>query len=128
VTIVLDASALIAALLDEPGGALVEAVLDSALIGTVNLAEVAAALARDGNPDEEVRGIIATLKLSCVPPDEAMALDAGLLRSATDRAGLSLGDRFCLALARRLDAPVLTADRSWRKVADQVGVEVRTLR
>lgn len=126
--IVLDASALIAALMDEPGGELVEAVLDTALVGTVNLAEVVAALARDGNSEEEVRSIIAILRLSCVPPDEEMALDAGLLRSITDRAGLSLGDRFCLALARRLDAPVLTADRSWRKVADQVGVEVRTVR
>jgi PIN domain nuclease of toxin-antitoxin system len=27
--------------------------------------------------------------------------------------GLSLGDRLCLALAQRLDADVLTADRAW---------------
>lgn len=126
--IVLDASALVAALMEEPGGDAVEAVLDTALVSTVNLAEVAAALARNGNPEGAVRAIIATLKLSSVPPDEAMALDAGLLRSITDSAGLSLGDRFCLALARRLDAPVLTADRAWRKVAERVGVEVRTLR
>ena len=126
--IVLDSSALLAALLEEPGAAEVEAVLDQALISTVNLAEVVAALARGGNPHEEVRAILADLALAAIPADEATAIDAGLLRAATDQAGLSPGDRFCLALAARLSAPVLTADPAWLKVAKPVGVEVRVIR
>jgi PIN domain nuclease of toxin-antitoxin system len=31
----------------------------------------------------------------------------------TDRAGLSLGDRLCLALASRRGEDALTADRAW---------------
>lgn len=125
---VLDASALLSALLEEPGAETVEAAIETALISTVNLAETVSALGRDGNPAEEVRAIIASLQLAAVPPDEAMAVDAGLLRSITDAAGLSLGDRFCLALARRLGAPVLTADRAWARVAGQAGVEIRQIR
>lgn len=125
---VADSSAVLALILDEPGAAEVELLLDSLVIGTVNLAEIVAALARDGNPEEEVRGIVVDLALTAVAPDEEMAIDAGLLRSVTDRAGLSLGDRFCLALARRLAAPVLTADRAWRKVGKSTGVEVRVIR
>ena len=45
-TIVLDASAVLAALLQEPGGEQIEEALDDAVIGAVNLAEIAAALAR----------------------------------------------------------------------------------
>ncbi len=102
--------------------------LDDALVSTVNLAEVVAALARDGNPEEDVRAILAALMVAAIAPDEAAAIDAGLLRSITDPAGLSLGDRFCLALARRLRAPVVTADRAWRKTAKPTGVEVRVIR
>lgn len=125
---VVDSSALLALILDEPGAGEVEPLLDSLVISTVNLAEVVAALARDGNPEDEVRGIVVDLALTAVAPDEEMAIDAGLLRTATDPAGLSLGDRFCLALARRLAAPVLTADKAWRRVEHAAGVHVRTIR
>jgi PIN domain nuclease of toxin-antitoxin system len=46
------------------------------------------------------------------------------MRARTDRAGLSLGDRFCLALGRRLRAPIMTAHRQWALIADEVGVKV----
>jgi ribonuclease VapC len=36
-----------------------------------------------------------------------------LLRSSTRRAGLSLGDRCCVALALTQQLPVLTADKNW---------------
>jgi PIN domain nuclease of toxin-antitoxin system len=54
------------------------------------------------------------------------ALDSGLLREATRAAGLSLGDRLCLAAARARQARVLTADRSWAGL--DVGVEIEVIR
>lgn len=126
--IVLDSSAVLAFLLDEPGGDAIPPVIDDAVVSTVNLAEIVAVLSRGGNADDEVRAIVADLAIAAIVPDEAMALDAGFLRETTRKAGLSLGDRFCLALARRLDAPVLTADRAWSEVAGETQTEVRLVR
>lgn len=125
--IVLDASAVIALLLKEPGAPQVQAALDDALISTVNLAEIVARLASQ-RPLEKARAAIDALALTTIAPDDATAFDAGALRLVTASAGLSLGDRFCLALARRLGAPVLTADRAWLKVAAETRVVVRMIR
>lgn len=125
---VLDASALLAGLLREPGAARVASALDAAVMSAVNVAEVAAALARNGAAEGEVRAALRAVAVTTVAADEELAIDAGLLRALTDRAGLSLGDRFCLALARRLGAPALTADRKWQEVAASVGVEVELIR
>ena len=60
--------------------------------------------------------------------DLTAALAAGHPRPATRSAGLSLADRACLALAKTLGLPALTADRSWLGVADAVGVGVELIR
>ena len=125
---VLDASALLAALQNEPGAERVGATLDAAVISTVNLAEVVAGLARNGATEKEVRAAISMASVTAIAPDEEMAIDAGLLRAITDKAGLSLGDRFCLALARRLRAPALTADRKWAEVVADTGVPIELIR
>lgn len=54
------------------------------------------------------------------------ALCAGELWAHTRSSGLSLGDRACLAVALRLDAPVMTADKAWRDI--DVRVPIRLLR
>ncbi len=63
-----------------------------------------------------------------VPVDEDLALQAALMASVTRPFGLSLGDRICLALARRTGLPALTADRSWLEVAGSLGVTVEMVR
>lgn len=75
-----------------------------------------------------MREVLQTLACPVIPAGEEMAVEVGLMRPLTDRAGLSLGDRFCLALGRRLRAPVLTADRQWALIADDVGVKVELIR
>jgi PIN domain nuclease of toxin-antitoxin system len=37
-----------------------------------------------------------------------------------------LGDRSCLALARSLGAPLLTADRAWQRI--DLGIEIELIR
>ena len=127
-TYVLDASALLAALNGELGSVVVEGVLDRAVLCSVNLAEVVAALAARGNNHAQVRAIVVALALDIVAADAELAIDAGLLRTVTDRAGLSLGDRFCLATARRLNAVALTADRAWADIAIPAQVRVELIR
>jgi ribonuclease VapC len=129
---VLDASALLAHLRDEPGADVVaEAIASGAVISTVNLAEVFSRVADRGEDPAKLAAELTQSGLldgaiTVEPFTTADAIDAGRLRPLTRDAGLSLGDRACLALARRLDAPALTADTDWQGVAH--GVELRPIR
>ena len=125
---VLDASALLALLLDEPGAHEVRNVLDDAAICAVNLAEVISYFAKLGAAQDAIRATLEPLPLVVMQADAAMSYAAGMMRPATMSAGLSLGDRYCLACAASLGAVALTADRSWALVADKVGVTIRLLR
>lgn len=120
---VLDASALLAVFNAEPGAERVIAALSRSTISAVNLAEVAAKLQERGMPDGRIRANIDALELSVVPFDQDMALQAGLLRAATRAAGLSLGDRACLALAAQRGATALTTDRAWESLEIGVAIE-----
>lgn len=124
--VVLDASAVLALLHDEPGGGEVEAVLGDAVMSAVNWAEVAGLLDARGLPPAPVRETVEALGIEMRAFGTEDADETGRLYAATRDAGLSLGDRACLSLARSLGAPVLTADRAWLDV--DVGVEVRSLR
>lgn len=121
---VLDASAVLALLNAEPGAATVASHLPDAVISNVNLAEVATRLAAVGMPAEEVRTVLALLGLTTIVFDESQAIQAGLLYPDTQHAGLSLGDRACLALALHLEAVALTADRAWTNLDLNVSVEL----
>jgi PIN domain nuclease of toxin-antitoxin system len=122
---VLDASALLAYLHDEPGGERVQEALErDALMSSVNLAEVLAKLSDEGHDPDEVLDRIGTLPFDVVDFDEAQALESALMRASTAAAELSLGDRSCLALARRLGRRVLTTDRSWNGLVPGLAVEL----
>ena len=117
---VLDASALLAVMLEERGAEKVRELLPGAIIGAVNLAEVVAKLQERGVPDEEIDRAIARLDLPVIPFDMAQAMVAGKLRART--LGLSLGDRACLALAVVRGTPAVTMDRGWSAL--DIGAEV----
>lgn len=124
---VLDASAVLAVVFQEPGRERVDRAVDEgAFILSVNLAEVVTRLASGGMSEARVRAILGTIRVAVVPFDEELAYRAGLLRSATRSAGLSLGDRACLALAERLGVPALTSDRVWGTL--QLGIQVEVIR
>lgn len=127
-TIVLDASALLASIHGEPGGDIVRAQAAELVIGAVNLAEVVGKLAELGLSPAAIATLLEGSPVPVIAPDRAVAVTAGLLRPATRAAGLSLGDRFCIALALRLKVAVLTADRSWAQVADAIGLDVQLIR
>jgi ribonuclease VapC len=127
-TAVLDASALIALILGEPGAEAAEAVIADSAATTVNLAEIVGYFARNGAAEPAIREMLGGLQLQIVPFDIELAYAAGLLLPATRRAGLSLGDRACLALARREGSRAFTTDRSWLRIAAAVGVDVAVIR
>jgi PIN domain nuclease of toxin-antitoxin system len=125
-TAVLDTSVVLAAIQAEPGGDLAASMMPAALLSSVNLAEVATKLTKDGLSRSEVDEVVGALECEVVPFDRATAIEAGLLRAATHRIGLSLGDRSCLALAAARGLPVYTADRDWATL--DLGIDIRLIR
>ncbi|MGI8841783.1 MAG: type II toxin-antitoxin system VapC family toxin [Caulobacteraceae bacterium] len=110
---VLDSSAVLALLLAESGAERVRAVAPGALFSTVNLAEIVSKLNERGMPADEARAAVEATGVEFVDFSADQACAAGALRSETRAAGLSLGDRACLALARLRRLPAITADAAW---------------
>lgn len=127
---VVDSSALLAYLLDESGGGVVENWLrQGATVSTLNVQELISKIVRDGGAREAAAATIEDLALESQHDLTApLAIEAGAMIVHTRAYGLSHGDRACLALAMHLDLPAVTADRNWTKVSDAVGVRVELIR
>lgn len=126
--IVLDTSALLASLQGEPGKARVDALMltETCHLSTVNLAEFATKCLGGGMTQADLDTVLTSLEFAIVPFDADLALATGALRAPTRHLGLSLGDRACLALAQKLDATALTADRAWLTL--DLGIRIECLR
>ena len=125
---VLDASALLALILGEPGGEKVGSVLTNSAMTAVNLGEVVGHFAQMGSPETEIRLMLDPLPFVRVALDEELAFVAGLMLPPTRPASLSFGDRACLALANKLGVRALTADRAWQRIGGAVGVQIELIR
>ena len=126
--IVLDASALLAMLLGEPGAEVVKAEIDGAAMAAVNVAEVVSHYAKLGAARHDVEGLLRGLPVRIVSVDAELSVDAGMLRPLTLKGGVSLGDRYCLALAKRERAVAFTAEKRWPQIAAAAGVEIWVIR
>ena len=114
--VVLDASAVLAMLREEPGGDRVAEHIGRAAISAVNLQEVAKEMLREGASLETTRAVLDELALDVRPHDADAAYVAAALYEQTRQYGRGLGDRTCMALGIALGVPVLTTDREWRNV------------
>lgn len=111
-TVVLDASAILAFLQDEAGAEIVEqALVGDACCGAVNWSEVAQKVLASGRDWDLVRALLISYDLRIDP----VVGDDGEWAARRWRRGegLSLGDRLCQALAERVGGDILTADRTW---------------
>ena len=127
---VLDASAVLAFLQGEPGqGAVLHArQTHRCVVSAANEAYIISKSLDRGLTLEAITFILAELSYIAVDATVADGEQTGLMRSLTRSAGLSLADRLCLALARRLKAKVLTADRAWTLVGEPLGLDVVLIR
>ncbi len=111
--VVLDSSALLALIKNEPGAQTIEKLLGNVVMSSVNVAEVAAILLDSDMTQEECKYSIEPFIDSLVEFDSELAFVTASLKKLTKNKGLSLGDRACIALGIKLGIPIYTADKAW---------------
>ncbi len=127
---VMDASALLALMQGERGGDVVNDLIveHECVASSVNIVEVGTRLVDKGLAPAQLARTLKELDVQTIDFDLEQALLAASLRLATRQAGLSLGDRACLALAQLMNGTAVTSDSAWQDVADIVGVKVLMIR
>ena len=122
--VVFDSSALLAISFGEAGAERAARGLKGGMMSAVNVAEVISRYIDLGVSEEDARASLQAFGLEIRPFDETQARAAGLMRTTTQKLGLSLGDRACLALAVQEGATVFTADRTWAALDLEIEVEL----
>ena len=127
---VMDSSAILAILRGEPGCDYVQELLQSeeCAISSVNMAEVGSKLIDYGLPPEEFPRIASQLQIDIVDFNTDQSIQSAQIRKSTRSAGLSLGDRACVALTQLIQGCVVTADRAWLDIADTTQIKVLMIR
>lgn len=126
---VVDTSVVIARLFREPGGEWLEIAADAeSVMSEINLAEVVRRQMRDGVSPEVALRVANGIGLEFVPFNQAIIAEMVHMFPFERRANLSLADCACLATARHLRLPALTADKAWAEIAGDLGVEVVVVR
>lgn len=124
--VVLDASAFLAVANREPGAERVTPVLKQSVMSAVNAAEVLQKLVLKGMSLEKADENLRQLVKEIVAFDHEQAAIVASLVALTLPKGLSLGDRACLALGKKLGGLVLTTDQIWETL--EIGVKVEAIR
>src|SRR5690606_24604173 len=102
--------------------------ISDARMSVINYSEVVSYFVHAGMDARDVDAMLDPLPIQWIPVDKELANLAGRLRKSTASAGLSLGDRFCMALAKRDSLAAWTADKAWKAIASDVGVDVVVIR
>jgi ribonuclease VapC len=120
----IDASAVLAVVLGEPGSDNVAAQLEGSIISAVNLSEIYRKLVDGEIPIGDAILEVGRFRLKSVPFDD----EAARLRPLTKHLGLSLADRACIGLAIISNLPLLTADRRMADAKDILAIDIRMIR
>ena len=125
----LDTSVVLCIFNKERGADAAMKLVSSCAISLVNLAEVVTKLSDWGKSGDQIGAYLKLLSLQCTEYTEADALETGALRPPTRAQGLSLGDRACLATAKRLGVPAYSCDKQWANLdSARIGVDIRVIR
>ena len=121
-TAVLDASALLAWLQEEPGAEVVRDLLTDGLVTAANWSEVLQKTDQHGRDMNEVAILLQALGLEVIEVTQEDGEEAAQLWSRALH--FSLADRLCLAAAKRLGLPAATAEVEWEIFQDDIDITV----
>jgi ribonuclease VapC len=125
--VVFDASAMLALIQGEQGAdKLTDEILNRAVASAVNLAEVQSKLVKASNDPDRAWSAALSAISNVEPYTSEQARIAGSLIATTEKYGLSLGDRSCLALAIMLKASVYTTEQTWKNL--KLGIPIHVIR
>jgi PIN domain nuclease of toxin-antitoxin system len=125
--VILDSSALLALIQDEPGAEIIKPLLKFSVMSTVNVTETLSVLYRTNITPQEGFILISDIINTIIPFDLEQAKNCAELHPLVKSKGLSLGDRACLATAIQLGLPVYTADKIWAEL-DLPNVKIKLIR
>jgi ribonuclease VapC len=125
-SVVIDASALLALWLGEPGSEHVKSHIDGAAMSAVNVDEVATKMLVRGDRLEQIAANLRSMPIEFVAFDYGQALVSASLKNHCFGKNISFADRACLALGLTLSRPVLTSDREWANL--DIGISVELIR
>jgi ribonuclease VapC len=125
-TVILDASAMLALLQNEPGADTVLQLAKGSRLLSVNFCEVMQRIQAKGGIATLAEQAIDRLEIAVVPFDRPLARTAADLRERTKFMGASLADRGCLAFGLATGMPILSADQAWLKL--DLGIDIRMIR
>ena len=127
VVAVLDSSALVAIIRGEPINVNGDA---EAIITTYNLAEVANKMIMNNKiSSQEIWQLLESLIPNTYAIDIQLSALATSFSTTIDASyGISLGDKYCLALGKLLDKPIYTANRTWQQFESLLGVTINLIR
>ena len=124
--LLLDASALLALIQQEPEAPEVASLLDRAAIHAVNQAEVITKLIQHGYTD--VIPLVERLGIPVLQVfGSSSAAFCGQLHAGSLKQGLSLGDCICLTVARAEQRVAVTKESRWQEAVDGLDIEVHRL-
>ena len=126
--VVLDASAMLAYINNEPGATAVHDVLPHSIVSTVNLAEAFSKLVREGMDVADTRTILNECFPHAIPLDRDQAETAAIIHAANAKMNVSYADSMCLALGACRNVPILTGDKKWEKLDLGFTVEIDLIR
>ena len=122
--IVFDSSALLVFLFQEKGYQELEKYIDLMCISTVNFSEVISIFERNSLSTKNIHPEYFNLK-NFTTED---SIYAGSIYNTCQPLGLSLGDKACLALGKRLDTTIVTADKTWTKLSKKLKLDIQVIR
>ena len=127
---VIDSSALLALTRGERGYETVQELLHSeeCAISSVNMAEVGTKLVEYGLPSNELPRLVNQFQIDVIDFNIEQSILSAQLRPLTRAAGLSLGDRACLALTKLMQGIAVTTDQAWQDIRISADVKVLMIR